>query len=209
MKIRLPFLLLTLIFSVNLLAQSEEPYVPENNSHPSFTGCRITPDSIKFYPQNPNDVVSFVYETKQLPNIVLNNAKQWVAKNFKEYKDVVQMEDMNNHTLVFKGNVRQKKYKNSMCSYYTILFYTATIECKANRYRIKLEDFSVKEIGDIIGYPTTLIMNFRELQEKINDPGVKSVEYKKFLKHVIEDSKENTALIFNSLSSAMNTVDDF
>lgn len=209
MKTRFSFLLLTLVFSVKLLAQSEEPYVPESNSHPSFAGCRITPDSIKFYPQNPNDVVSFVYKTKQSPNIVFNNAKQWVAKNFKEYKDVVQMEDMNNHTLVFKGNIRQKKYRNSKCSYYTILFFTATIECKANRYRIKLEDFSVKEIGDIIGYPTTLTMNFRELQGKINDPRVTSVEYKNFLKHVIEDSKENTAFIFNSLASAMDKVDDF
>ena len=209
MKIRNTFLLLALIFSVNLLAQSEEPYVPENNSHPSFAGCRISPDSIKFYPQNPNDVVSFVYETKQSPNTVFNNAKQWVAKNFKEYKDVVQMEDMNNHTLVFKGNIRQKKYRNSKCSYYTILFFTATIECKTNRFRIKMEDFSVKEIGDVVGYPTTLTMNFRELQEKINSPLVTSIEYKIFLKHVIEDSKENTALFFNSLSSAMNTVDDF
>lgn len=194
---------------MNAGAQTEEPYIPENNYHPSFVGCRITPDSIKFYPQNPMEVVSFVYETEQAPDIVYNGAKKWVAKTFKEYKDVVQMEDINSQTIVFKGSIRQKLYKTSKCSYYSILFYTATIECKEKKYRIKLEDFSVKEIGSVLGYPTNQTMTFREIHELINGTKVTSIEYKKYLKHIIEDAKENTAALFNSLASAMDTVDDF
>ena len=209
MKTKIAAFILMLFCSVNTRAQRDELFIPESNFHPSFVGCRIIPDSIKFYPQNPTDVVSFVYETKQAPGVVFNSAKKWVAKTFKEYKDVVQMEDINSHTLIFKGSIRQKLYKTSKSSYYSILFYTATIECKEKKYRVKLEDFSIKEIGSVLGYPTNQTMTFREIHELINGTKVTSIEYKKYLKHIIEDAKENTAALFNSLSSAMDNVDDF
>ena len=43
------------------------------------------------------------------------------------------MEDANSHTIVFKGSLRQKLYKTSIQSIYTILSYTATIECKEKK----------------------------------------------------------------------------
>lgn len=206
---KIAFIIMMSVLCMNIDAQTDLPFIPENNYHPSFTGCRITPDSIKFYPQNPTDVISFVYKTKRSPNDVFNSAKQWVAKTFKEYKNVVQMEDINSHIIVLKGNIRQKQYSNTKSYYNTILYFTSTIECKENKFRIKMEDFSVEEKGDVLGYPTSRIMTFREMHELINGTLVKSNEYKKFLKHVIEDSKENVAVLFNSLSSAMDTVDDF
>ncbi len=213
MKTKITLLFLSLLVCVNLVAQSEEPYIPENNYHPSFIGCRITPDSIKIYPQVPTDVVSFVYKSKKTSGVLFNNAKQWVAKTFNNYKDVVQMEDPNSHTIVFKGSLRQKQYKTSTHSIYTILYYTATIECKEKKFRIKLEDFYVKEIThfkfDTVDDTTSRSLTFRKIHDFINGSLVKSNEYKKFLSHLIEDTKENTASLFNSIASAMDTTDDF
>ena len=213
MKTKIILLFLSLLVCVNSVAQSDEPFIPENNFHPSFVGFRITPDSIVFYPQNPTDVISFVYKSKHTSGTLFNNAKQWVAKTFNNYKDVVQMEDANGHTIVFKGSLRQKRYKTSIQSNYTILYYTATIECKEKRFRIKLEDFYVKEVSHFkfgtVDETSSRNLTFREIHEFINGTLVKSNEYKKFLYNIIKDAKENTALFINSLSSAMNTSDDF
>lgn len=191
----------------------QETLVAENDYHPSFEGCKITPDSISFYPQNPSGIISFVFESKQSPSIVFNNAKQWVAKTFSEYKDVVKMEDMNTYTLVFKGSMRQRVYKalfkNSPITYTPILQFTATVECKDGRFRIKMEDFSIKENSTFLSNNVTSEMTFQKIQELIDSPKVTSVDYKKFLQCTVEDAKENTAFLFNSLSTAMNTVDDF
>ena len=212
MKTKIAAFILILLCCVNARAQEDESFFPENNYHPSFVGCRITPDKIMFYPQNPMEVVSFVYKSKHTSGALFNNAKQWVAKTFNNYKDVVQMEDANSHTIVFKGSLRQKLYKTSVQSIYTILYYTATIECKERKFRIKMEDFYVKENSYIrIGSSesnTSRNLTFRDIHELIKDTSFGN-EFKKFLNHIIEDAKENTALLFNSLSSAIDTVDDF
>ena len=213
MKTKIAAFIIMLLCSVNASAQKDEPYIPESNYHPSFGGCRITPDSIKFYPQNPTEVVPFVYKSKNTSGALFNSAKQWVAKTFKNYKDVVQMEDINSHTIVVKGSLRQKRYKTSTNSIYTILYFTATIECKEKKFRIKFEDFKVKEILHFNWNPeydtTDTIFTFRKIHELINGTLVKSNEYKKLLNHIVEESKENTALLINSIASAMNTADDF
>lgn len=191
----------------------QETLTAENDYHPSFENCKITPDSINFYPQNPSGIISFVFESKQSPSTVFNNAKQWVAKTFNEYKDVVKMEDLDNHTLVFKGSMRQRIYKalfkNSPITYTPILQFTATVECKEGRFRIKMEDFSIKENSTYLSNNITTEMTFQKIQSKIDSPEVTSVDYKKFLQCTVEDAKENAAFLFNSLSTAMNTVDDF
>lgn len=191
----------------------QETLEAESDYHPSFEGCRITPDSISFYPQNPSGIVSFVFESKQSSSKVFNNAKQWVAKTFSEYKDVVKMEDRDNYTLVFKGSMRQRVYKalykNSPITYTPILQFTSTVECKDGRFRIKMEDFSIKENSTFLSNNVTNEMTFQKIQGLIDSPKVTSVDYKKFLQCTIEDAKENTAYLFNSLSTAMNTVDDF
>ena len=191
----------------------QETLTAENDYHPSFEGCKITPDSINFYPQNPSGIISFVFESKQSPSTVFNNAKQWVAKTFNEYKDVVKMEDLDNYTLVFKGSMRQRVYnalfKNSPITFTPFLQYTATVECKDGRFRIKMEDFSIKETSTFLSNNTTKEMSFQIIQDLINSSEVTSVDYKKFLQCTVEDAKENTAYLFNSLSTAMNTVDDF
>lgn len=213
MKTKIVTFILMLLCSVNTRAQEDEPFIPESKYHQSFVGCRITPDSIQFYPQNPTDVVSFVYKSKLTSGALFNNAKQWVAKTFNNYKDVVQMEDANSHTIVFKGSTRQKLYKTSIQSIYTILYYTATIECKEKKFRIKLEDFYVKEIDrtkfGTVDDTSSRNLTFREIHEFINGTLVKNNEYKKFLNHIVEDSKENTAMLINLLAFAMNTTDDF
>lgn len=191
----------------------QETLMPENDYHPSFGGCRVTPDSISFYPQNPNEIISFVFETNLPPSVVFNNAKQWVAKTFNEYKDVVKMEDLDNHTLVFKGSMRQRSYKavfiNSPKTYTSILQFTATVECKEGRFRIKMEDFSIKESSTYLSNVITNEMTFQKIQSVIENPEVTSIDYKKFLMCTVEDAKENTAFLFNSLAKAMNTKDDF
>lgn len=76
-----------------------------------------------------------------------------------------------------------------------------------------MEDFVVKEVEHYnFGYvddTSSRNLTFREIHEFINGTLVKNKEYKKFLNHIIEDAKENTALLFNSLVSAMDTADDF
>lgn len=60
--------------------------------------------------------------------------KEWVAKNFGNYKSVVQLEDNENCKLVAKGCSKVSKFDNDLISF------TMTMECKDGRYRCYYSD---------------------------------------------------------------------
>ena len=140
---------------------------------------KVSPDSVKIYPENTSGIVSFVFQTKNSPDAAFNNAKQWVAKNFMNYKQVVQMEDAASHTLVFKGKQPIGKY-NGVSSrgfstvYNLTLEYTTTIECKESKFRIKMENIKPKgsfSLGG--GKDTPIFLHFNDidnLEKERNNP---------------------------------------
>ena len=178
---------------------------------------RVLPDSVKIYPENTSGIVSFVFQTKNSPDAAFNNAKQWVAKNFKDYKQVVQMEDAASHTLVFKGKQPIGKY-NGVSSrgfstvYNLALEYTTTIECKDGKFRIKLEDIKPKgsfRLGG--GKDTPIFLHFNDidnLEKKRNDPKFDRA-YITMMENMIPGTKETIADIVSSMAQSISYYDDF
>ncbi len=79
--------------------------------------------------------------TKQL------NAKQWVAKNFGDYKSVLQFEDDANHRIIIKGTMTIFDWNRGE-SVLTFednhsLSFTLTIDNKDDRFRARIEDMKV------------------------------------------------------------------
>lgn len=116
----------------------------------------------------PEDVVvknnSFeqVFQSAIPANIKQLNAKQWVAKNFGDYKSVLQFEDEANHRIIIKGTmtiVNETGGKDGL----TIetnhsLSFTYTIDSKDDRFRARIEDMNVHMIRNayILGRKSNL-----------------------------------------------------
>lgn len=116
----------------------------------------------------PEDVVvknnSFeqVFQSAIPANIKQLNAKQWVAKNFGDYKSVLQFEDEANHRIIIKGTmtiVNETGGKDGL----TIetnhsLSFTFTIDSKDDRFRARIEDMNVHMIRNayILGRKSNL-----------------------------------------------------
>lgn len=78
------------------------------------------------------------------------NAKEWVAKTFGDYKSVLQFEDDENYKLIIKGFsnliTKNSSEANGLVNITVIpkMSYTLTIDCKDDKYRIKIEDINFK-----------------------------------------------------------------
>ena len=192
----LMIVVLNIVFSLNAIGQ-------------------ITADSVKLYPENTSGIVSFVIESKNSPDVAFGNAKQWIAKNFKEYKDVVKMEDAANHIIMFKGMSQIKTYNEPNTKFKMtqthILGYTVTIECRDKKFRIKFEDLENK-VTTAMGSDkrNTVSFPFNEVQERINKmSGESFIAYRQLLTECTTNSKQLIANIANSLEGAINFKDDF
>lgn len=75
-----------------------------------------------------------------------NRSKIWFVKTFKSAKDVLQLEDKDNGQLIGKGNFQ---YINSVFTAQAtwICAFTAQIDCKENKARIKIYDISASSTG--------------------------------------------------------------
>ena len=94
--------------------------------------------------------ISEVVEINIAKNKLYANAKEWVAKTFGDYKEVIQFEDANDGKLIMKGlsDVLSKSNgsKESMS-------YTITIECKDKKYRYRINDVLVHQTIMLAGTP--------------------------------------------------------
>ncbi|KAA5261851.1 DUF4468 domain-containing protein [Bacteroides faecis] len=76
------------------------------------------------------------------------NAKEWIAKTFGDYKSVLQFEDEDNYKLIIKGfSNLMTENSNGAGGLVTIvekpkMNFVLTIDCKDDRYRVKIEDIS-------------------------------------------------------------------
>ena len=109
-----------------------------------------------------NNTFEHVFQSTIPANIKQLNAKQWVAKNFGDYKSVLQFEDDANHRIIIKGTmtiVDEKGGKEGL----TIetnhsLSFTFTIDSKDDRFRARIEDMNVHVIRNayILGSKSNL-----------------------------------------------------
>lgn len=86
-----------------------------------------------------------VFENKLSANDIYSRTREWISKTFKTYKATVQLEDNENHKIVLKGRSEMNGIdlnKNIKPCFHT---YTITVECKDNKYRLKIEDNTVEK----------------------------------------------------------------
>ena len=178
---------------------------------------KIVPDSVKLYPENQTGCVSFVFQSTNIPDVAFNNAKQWIAKNFNEYNDVVKMENATRRTLVFKGHQPIDRYEDVTNSGFSIVYrlslaYTATIECKEGRFRIKMEDLKPQGVYNLGGgKDTRMFLDFSDVDniEKIRTNPKNNKGFIALHENMIPASKATIAAIINSLEESINFKDDF
>lgn len=199
MKSNFVMLALAYVFSLNVMAQ------------------KIVPDSVKLYPENQTGCVSFVFQSTNVPDIAFNNAKQWIAKNFSEYNDVVKMENATTRTLVFKGHQPIGRYdavtkRGTSIVYRLSLNYTATIECKEGRFRIKMEDLKPQGVFNLGGgKDNRMFLDFSDVDdlEKYRNNPENDKGFIALHENMIPASKAMIAAIVNSLEESINFKDDF
>lgn len=187
------------VFSLNVMAQ------------------KIVPDSVKLYPENQAGRVSFVFQSTNSPDIAFNNAKQWIAKNFSEYNEVVKMEDATTRTLVFKGHQLIGRYESVTKRGFPIVYrlsldYTATIECKEGRFRIKMEDLKPQGVYNLGGgKDSRMFLHFSDVDdlENIRNNPDNDKGFIALHENMIPASKATIATIVNSLEESINFKDDF
>lgn len=88
--------------------------------------------------------VKYVRIAESLNNqlVLFKNAQKWVSKTFNNYKAVVHTENPDVGLLVLK--TRYPIPKPDFLKYTDYIFYTITIECKDQKFRITIDDFIKK-----------------------------------------------------------------
>ena len=176
----------------------------------------ITPDSVKVSINTLSNPLSFVFETKNSPDVAFNNAKQWIAKNFQDYKKTIQMEEVTGHTLMFKGKESLGTYNGLYKSYRTshklMMDYTATVECKEGRFRIKIEDLDYSQVLGFTGQKDVVIkikMSTLEALDDLKKDSDQDSSYISMLENLVPKTKETIAAIVNSMAKSISYYDDF
>ena len=86
------------------------------------------------------DNMSFIYNSTVDIDTKFLNAKTWIAKTFGDYKSVVKYEDDNAHKLILKSSSPLYEQKGIAHLIITTVKFTLSLDFKADRYRIKIED---------------------------------------------------------------------
>lgn len=155
-----------------------------------------------------NNAYSQIFETSISVADQYRNAKQWIAKTFGSYKDVVQLEDEETHKINLKGKMAlpdEHSVPGSGCMLTDKITssFTMTIEIKEGRFRVKIEDVSLSIIAEL----SCFMADSRS--DKYN---MTLEEYKKWSKRESPSDfsmRMKTADLINSLIKEINTVDDF
>ena len=95
------------------------------------------------YPLPPIDSETGKFQYQEVVNLdstiskneIYSKVKEWVAINYKQAKDVIQMDDKEAGKIIVKGNFPITYYMNEAWIYHTL-----TIEIKDGRYRYTLTD---------------------------------------------------------------------
>lgn len=104
----------------------------------------------KEFPKNDEGEFEFseVIETDLSADQMYKNAKEWVVKNFEDYKSAVELEDDTNNKLVIKGFIYVPlNNDNQFISKREELEYLLTIECKDKKYRYRFNNLQIRYIS--------------------------------------------------------------
>lgn len=193
---------------------------PSTNSSPQnqdfFDGLHYTPDSISIYPDNQTGIISFVMRSANPREATYRLLKQWAAKTFEDYKEAVQMEDMEEGTLIFKGanklsETSERTQTNALVITPT-LKYTMTIDIKEDRLRVKFEDL-------IMNMKIWVLWPDGQKEETFHDLTIKQVyESQNSAKielmrvaapKALKETKVTIAQMLNAIEAAILSKDDF
>ena len=141
-------------------------------------------------------------------NQLYDNAKEWAAKTFYDYKAALQFEDDKNDKLIFKwSSYIPGKDRNDNVVTEFMLDYTIVIECKDKKYRYKINQINtvtVKKIMDLysnaelsstsdskpISESYNKIKELEKKQEEYEDIKVQNPKAKRSARKVPEYKKE-------------------
>ncbi|NDW18512.1 DUF4468 domain-containing protein [Dysgonomonas sp. 216] len=86
-------------------------------------------------------------------NQLYDNAKEWAAKTFYDYKAALQFEDEKGDKLIFKwsSDIPGKNRKGDVQTEF-MLDYTMIIECKDGRYRYKVNQINIVTVSKTMDY---------------------------------------------------------
>lgn len=94
-----------------------------------------------------NNSLSKIFDDTTPKNIKYSNAKGWIAKTFGDYKSVLQYEDPDNSRIVIKGFSALKDIvyfeDKRRITENPELSFTLTIDCKDDKYRLRIENMIV------------------------------------------------------------------
>ncbi len=189
----------------------------------------------KEFPISTNGEIEFseVIEINNIKNKLYANAKDWVARTFGDYKEVIQFEDPNEGKLIMKGisNVSSKPNGSK-----EDISYTITIDCKDKKYRYRINDILVHQTIMFSGTPINPIpssplqhleskISFEKEKESLLSKDISRMNKKTLLEHqnkitVLENSIKNEQYehdleydaiitIIKSLKHAMAQNDEF
>jgi len=189
----------------------------------------------KIFPIAADGEIEFseVIEINNTKSKLYANAKEWIAKTFGDYKEVIQFEDANDGKLIMKGMSDVSSESNGSKE---SLSFTITIECKDKKYRYRINDVLVHQTIMLAGTPIHPIPSsplqhlesknsFGKEKESLLSKDVSRMNKKALLEHqnkitVLENSVKNEQyeydkeydavnVIINSLKYAMSQNDEF
>lgn len=189
----------------------------------------------KIFPVAANGEIEFseVIEINNAKNKLYANAKEWIAKTFGDYKEVIQFEDANDGKLIMKGMSDVSSESNGSNE---SLSFTITIECKDKKYRYRINDVLVHQTIMFAGTPIHPVPSsplqhleskkgFGKEKESLLSKDVSKMNKKALREHqnkitVLENSIKNEQYeydkeyevvnsIIKSLKSAMSQNDEF
>lgn len=132
-----------------------------------------------------NNSFEHVFQSSIPANTKQLNAKQWVAKNFGDYKSVLQFEDDANHRIIIKGTMTIYDWNRGesvlIIEDNHSLSFTLTIDNKDDRFRARIEDMKVHVVRNsyVLGRKSNLtdeVISCDEYLDLTTDTLIKQAE---------------------------------
>lgn len=145
-----------------------------------------------------NQSISKVYNNNNEVAKKFSNAKEWIAKTYGNYQSVLQFEDNENYKIIIKSiqPFKEEKAETSHPSGRVYIFtnaslcYTLTIDCKSDKYRIKMENININE-----HVKTNIVMLSDLRNEKFTKTVEEFTDPSPFIKALEADEKLLTELL--------------
>lgn len=157
---------------------------------------------LKFPMDNVGNVVyQEVVVNKLTKEQLFKNAQTWIAKNYGDYKSVIQVQDLATGNLVFKGKSVYGSYLDRVTDGLT---YTVQIEVKADKFRVKIMD--IKEYSTLTsdGSETST-----SLAEWYNKQIARTDEYANNVPRLLREKDSRVKKLLDSIKKGLLENDDF